>query len=159
MKGGIVSRNPKNVVQFVARLKTISQGGYMSVESTRQVMSKYFEAEHSDVSILAEDVVFTVTGTGQQYRGKEGVQGMLNYFYHVAFDATAKMKNTVVADQKVVGEWDFVGKHIGEFAGVPATGKSVHVPLCVAYDLENDKIKRGRVYFETPALLEQLGMT
>jgi hypothetical protein len=29
---------------------------------------------------------------------------------------------------------DFVGKHIGEFAGIPATGKDVRVPLCVVYD-------------------------
>lgn len=82
----------------------------------------------------------------------------LNYFYHVAFDATAETKNTIFSDQKVVGEWDFIGKHIGEFAGIPATGKSVHIPLCVVYDLENDKIKRGRVYFETPVLLQQLGV-
>jgi predicted ester cyclase len=56
-------------------------------------------------------------------------------------------------------EGDFVGKHIGEFAGIPAIGKDVCVPLCVIYDLENDQNKRGRVYFEMPALLQQLGLT
>jgi predicted ester cyclase len=53
-------------------------------------------------------------------------------------------------------EGDFVGKHIGEFAGVPATGKTVRVPLCVVYDLEGGKIMRGRVYFEVPAFLKQV---
>jgi len=33
------------------------------------------------------------------------------------------------------------------------------VPLWVVYNLENDQIKRGRVYFEMPALLQQLGVT
>jgi predicted ester cyclase len=56
-------------------------------------------------------------------------------------------------------EGDFVGKHIGEFAGIPATGKDVRVPICVVYDLENDQIKRGRVYFEMPALMQQLGLS
>ncbi len=56
-------------------------------------------------------------------------------------------------------EGDFVGKHIGEFAGIPATGKDVCVPLCVVYDLVNDQIKQGRVYFEMPALLQQLGIS
>jgi hypothetical protein len=32
------------------------------------------------------------------------------------------------------------------------------VPLCVVYDLEDDLIKQGRVYFEMPALLQQLGV-
>jgi hypothetical protein len=28
----------------------------------------------------------------------------------------------------------------------------------VVYDLENGQIKRGRIYFETPALLQQIGV-
>lgn len=130
----------------------------MSAETTRAVMTKYFNSEHSDASMLADDVVFTIMGTGQEHHGREGVLGMLNYFYHIAFDATAETKNIIFADQQAVIEGDFVGKHIGEFAGIPATQKDVRVPLCVVYDLENDQIKRGRVYFEMPALLQQLGM-
>ena len=130
----------------------------MSVESTRQVMMKYAESEHTDVSLMAEDVVFTITATGDEHRGREGVLQMLNYFYRIAFEAKAETTNMVFADQQAVFEADFVGKHIGEFAGIPATGKEVHVPLCVVYDLENDQIKRARVYFETPALLQQLGI-
>ena len=130
----------------------------MSVESTSEVMTKYFNSGHSDVSLMAEDVVFTVMSTGQEHRGSDGVLQMLNYFYNTAFDATAETENTIFADGKAVVEGDFVGKHIGEFAGIPATNKDVRVPLCVVYDLEDDLIKRGRVYFEMPVLLRQLGI-
>jgi steroid delta-isomerase-like uncharacterized protein len=130
----------------------------MSIESTRKIMTQYFSSEHSDVSMMAEDVVFTIMATGQEHSGPEGVMQMLNYFYRGAFEATAETKNFVVADGQAVSEWDFVGKHTGEFAGVPATGKDVRVPLCVVYDLENDQIKRGRVYFEMPVLMAQLGV-
>ena len=130
----------------------------MSIEKTRGVMDRYFKSEHGDVSMMADDVVFTIMGTGQEHRGPQAVAGMLQYFYHIAFDARAETKNEVYADGQAAIEWDFVGKHIGEFAGIPATGKDVRVPLCVLYDLENDKIKRGRVYFETPVLLQQLGV-
>ena len=129
----------------------------MSVESTQQVMQRYFSAEHNDVSMLADDVVFTIMGTGQEHHGPEGVAQMLSYFYHVAFEATAETRNSIIAEGKAVMEVDFVGKHIGNFAGIPATGKDVRVPLCVVYDIENDRIKRGRVYFEMPVLLQQLG--
>ena len=131
----------------------------MSIESTRKVMEQYANSEHSDVSMMAEDVVFTIMATGQQHKGPDGVLGMLQYFYHIAFEATAETKNFFVADGKAVLEADFIGKHIGEFAGIPATGKDVNVPLCVVYDLENDQIKRGRVYFEMPALMAQLGVS
>ncbi len=130
----------------------------MSVESTREVMTRYFNSEHSDVSVMADDVVFTIMATGQAHRGPEAVLGMLNYFYHFAFDATAEMKNSIFADGKAVFEGDFVGRHIGEFAGIPATNKDVRVPIAVIYDLENDQITQGRVYFEMPALMQQLGI-
>ena len=129
----------------------------MSIESTRETMLRYFNSEHSDVSMIAEDVVFTVMATGQENRGREAVLGMLNYFYHVAFEATATTRVMIFGENNGMVEGDFVGKHIGEFAGIAATGKDVNVPLCVVYDLANDQITRGRVYFEMPALLQQLG--
>ena len=130
----------------------------MSIESTRETMSRYFNAEHSDISMMAEDVIFTVMATGQEHHGREGVMGRLSYFYHVAFDATAVAQATLFGEKNTVWEGEFVGKHIGEFAGMPATNKDVRVPLCVVYDLEADQIKRGRIYFEMPALLQQLGI-
>jgi steroid delta-isomerase-like uncharacterized protein len=131
----------------------------MSVESTQATMMRYFNSEHGDVSMMAEDVVFTVMATGQEHRGREGVMGMLTYFYHIAFDATATTRTVLFGENNAMVEGEFVGKHIGEFAGIPATGKNVSVPLCVVYGLENDQIKRGRVYFEMPALMQQLGVT
>lgn len=130
----------------------------MSIESTRDTMMRYFNSQHSDVSMMAEDVTFTIMATGQQHHGREAVVGMLTYFYHVAFDATATSRVVLFGENNAMVEGDFVGKHIGEFAGIPATGKDVNVPLCVVYDLENDQIKNGRVYFEMPALMAQLGV-
>jgi steroid delta-isomerase-like uncharacterized protein len=130
----------------------------MSIESTREVMTKYIDSEHSDVSMMADDVVFTIMATGQEHQGPDGVKQLLDYFYHLAFDAKAESINAIFADGQAAVEVTFVGKHIGEFAGIPATGKDVSVPLAVLYDLENDQIKRGRVYFEMPVLLAQLGI-
>ena len=128
----------------------------MSVESTKEVMNKYLHSEHSDLSMMADDVVFTIMATGEEHHGPEGVMKMLNYFYHVAFDADAETISEIYGEGKAVFEGTFVGKHISEFAGIPATNKNVRVPLCVVYDLENNKIKKGRVYFEMPALMAQL---
>jgi predicted ester cyclase len=134
-----------------------NQEDQMSLESTREIMTRYFNSEHSDVSVMAEDVVFTIMATGQEHKGREGVLGMLNYFYHIAFDATATIRTTLFGENNAMVEGEFVGKHIGEFAGIEATGRAVRVPICVVYDLENDQITQGRVYFEMPALFEQLG--
>ncbi len=130
----------------------------MSLESTGRIMKQYWDSEHSDVSMMAEDVVFTIMATGQEHSGRDSVLGMLNYFYHIAFDATATSCITFSGESNALWEGSFVGKHIGEFAGIPATGKNVNVPLCVVYDLEDNQIKRARVYLEMPVLMAQLGV-
>ena len=130
----------------------------MSIEKTRETMLRYFNSEHSDVRAMADDVVFTIMATGAEHRGREDVTAMLNYFYHVAFSATAETRVTLFGEANAMVEGDFVGKHIGEFAGIPPTGKDVKVPLCVVYDLDRNQIRRGRVYFEMPVLLRQLGV-
>ena len=129
----------------------------MSIESTRDIMVRYFNSEHSAVSTMAKDVVFTIMATGAEHRGREDVLKMLEYFYHVAFEANATTRLTLFGEANAVFEGEFVGRHIGEFAGIPPTGKNVRVPICVVYDLEGNQIQRGRVYFEMPALLQQIG--
>ena len=129
----------------------------MSVDETRAVMDRYLASNHSDIEVMSPDVCFTVMATGQEFRGPSAIAAMLTYFYQQAFQAEAINERLVVGQGRAVGEWDFVGRHTGEFAGVPATGKDVNVPLAVSYDLEDGKVVRGRVYFETPAFLAQVG--
>ena len=129
----------------------------MSIETTRETMLRYVNSEHRDVSVMAEDVVFTIMATGAEHHGREGVLAMLKYFYHVAFDATASTRVMLFGETNAMVEGDFVGKHIGEFAGIAPTGRTVRVPLCVVYDLDRNQIQRGRVYFEMPVLIQQLG--
>lgn len=128
----------------------------MSIETNRNIIMSYLDSNHSDLSMMAEDIVFTNMATGEKHSGPNAVAQMLQYFYHVAFEAHAETKNIIINETNAVLEGDFVGKHIGEFAGIAPTNKFVKVPLCVVYDLENDKIKRARIYFEIPALLAQL---
>jgi steroid delta-isomerase-like uncharacterized protein len=128
------------------------------VERATEVMMRLWESGHSEMDVMAEDVVFTLMATGQEYRGREGVSQMFHYFYHDAFKAYAESRKLVVADEIAFLEGDFVGEHIGEFAGIPATNKHIRVPLCMVYDLENDEIKRGRIYLEIPVLVQQLGL-
>lgn len=130
----------------------------MTLESTRKVMRQYWDSQHTDTSMMAEDVVFTLMADGSETHGPEGVLQMLHYFYHIAFEAQAEIVNEIISDGKAVVEGYVVGKHIGEFAGIPATGKDFRVPICIVYDVQDEQIKRARIYFEIPALIAQLGV-
>ena len=128
----------------------------MSAEQTRQAMTRYWDSNHSDLSMMAPDVVFTTMATGEEHRGPDAVRRLLEHVYHVAFDARAELRTRLFGEDQAMLEGEIVGRHIGEFAGVPATGKAVRVPLCVVYDLDDGLIKRARVYLEMTTLMRQL---
>ena len=129
----------------------------MSIERTRGAMDRYWDSAHQDLSMMADDVVFTHMASGDEHRGPEAVRRMLDYMYHQAFDARAESRSRLYTENQAVIEGEFIGTHTGEFAGIPATGRTVRVPLCVVYDLEDGWIKRARVYIEMPVLMRQIG--
>lgn len=128
----------------------------MTVETTKEVMLKYMRSNHSDVSMMAEGVLFTNMASGDETRGPQAVLQMLNYMYRIAFQAGFEASTTIFTEDHAVLEGYFYGTHVGEFAGIPATGREVRVPMCGVYDLEGGKIVAGRIYFELPVLMAQL---
>jgi predicted ester cyclase len=60
-----------------------------------------------------------------------------------------------VPPKHAAAEFIFEGTHTGEFAGIPATGKKVHVPYTAFYDLHYGKITGLRLY-GFGALIQQL---
>ena len=124
------------------------------LSTTKENMEAYFQTH--DVKYVAEDAVFTTMNTGEETRGREDVGQMLNYFYHVAFDAKAEITNKIITEKKALLEFNFVGKHIGEFAGMQPTNKAVNVPTCISYDLEDGLIKKARIYMLGDVMMKQL---
>ena len=125
-----------------------------SISTTQQDIECFFKTH--DAKYVAEDAVFINMGTGEETKGREAIAGMLQYFYHVAFEAKAEIKNIIITEDKALLEADFKGKHIGEFAGMQPSNKEVNVPLCVSYDIEDGLIKQGRVYMLADVLMRQL---
>ncbi|MGH8916559.1 MAG: ester cyclase [Acidimicrobiia bacterium] len=126
----------------------------MSVQETQRVLEAY--AASHDANLVAPDAIFTDTASGQQYVGREAIAAMLHFVYHEAFDAHAEVSNLIVGDGRAVLEADIVGTHIGEFAGIPATGLDVRIPLAVAYDISDGLVQRARVYLQLAAFLQQV---
>jgi predicted ester cyclase len=81
---------------------------------------------------------------------------MLDYFYEQIFDARSEPERTYVADGTAAVEGRFIGVHKGEFAGVPATGQEVDVPLAVFYTVEERRIVEVRVWFMVSSFLQQV---
>src|SRR5690606_29461879 len=127
----------------------------MTVERTREIMEAY--AASHDSRYVTEDAVFIDMATGQRHEGREAIDHMLHYVYHVAFDAHVEDARVMIGEGTAAVEAVFVGKHIGDFAGVPATGREVRVPLAVLYDVSEEGITEGRIYLQAAVMMQQLG--
>lgn len=128
-----------------------------ALSKTRQNILDYFKTH--DPRYIAEDAVYRNLTTGEVYKGREEISGMLHFMYHVAFDAKAETVNYVIEEDKAVVEAYFKGRHIGEIAGLQPTNKEIDVPLCVSYDLKNGLIQQARIYMLTEVLMNQIGVS
>jgi steroid delta-isomerase-like uncharacterized protein len=61
-------------------------------------------------------------------------------------------------DDAVFVEVTLGGTHQGEWAGIPATGKSASVRIACLYEFEEDRLVCERVWFDLATVLRQLGV-
>jgi steroid delta-isomerase-like uncharacterized protein len=127
-----------------------------SRERTQEIMDAYW-GEGLAEERIAEDAVYVDMATGETTEGRDAVVGMLQRFYRESFDARPEMTGTIVGEGRAVLEAEVVGTHTGEYRGIPATGRPVRIPLCVVYDVEDDGIKRARIYLQDSGLGTELG--
>jgi hypothetical protein len=125
-----------------------------TTEQTRQVLEAYWK--NHDPRYVAEDAVFIMLPTGEEIKGRAAIAKHLEEFYTGSLTAHAEVLNSIFSDNKGLLEAVVVGKHTGIFAGIPATGRDVKVPIAVSYDLENGLVKRARIYMMVNVLLDQI---
>lgn len=126
-----------------------------STDRTREILEAYWE--NHDPSHVAQDAVFVMMPTGEEIHGRDAIERHLHHIYHEAFTAKAERINAVFGENKGLLEAVMVGTHTGEFAGIPATGREIQVPLAVSYELEGGRITRARIYMMANVLFQQIG--
>ena len=132
----------------------------MTVEETERTIHEYLDALQTGgdfAAYFSDDLTWTTMETGDQIRGRDPVRDFIVALHSQLFEASPEFGNVTVADGVAALEAVFVGKHIAEFAGVPATGVEVRLPYSVSYDVSGGKITALRAYFPITALVQQLG--
>ncbi|MEU1205378.1 ester cyclase [Nocardia sp. NPDC005825] len=103
--------------------------------------------------LMAPDVVIHAPEVG-------GIEGLaaFNTAIRTAFpDWHSTMEEMVEEGDRVAERWTGHGTQLGEFQGIPATGRTVSVPGVVFYRVRDGRITEFRGSFDMFALLGQLG--
>jgi len=100
---------------------------------------------------------YEIMATGQVFDGDDEV---LTYHrtQRTAFpDQRHDNVRMHVADDAVITEFDLLGTNLGEFYGLPPTGKAFRVPVIAVFFFEGDRITNERIYLDAASLVTQIG--
>ena len=74
-------------------------------------------------------------------------------------DLEIQVQRRHVTDDAVLVEVIICGTHLGEWRGLPATGRRVEFPLCGVYTFDSDDRLAGeKIYYDRGTVLRQLGV-
>ena len=133
----------------------------MSTEENKAVVRRFFDNAASgagDDELIAEDIVYHGPAMLGEVHGREVFKQLLGVF-RAAFPGFETEVKQLVAEGDVVAAWHtHRGRHTGEFAGVPPTGKAVEVD-----GLELLRVRDGRIaefwhMDDFLGLMQQLGV-
>lgn len=128
-----------------------------------EVIEEHFRSEvdkqfDRTLATFAGHPHYEIMATGQVYDGDDEVLA-----YHRA-QRTAfpdqrhdNVRIHVADDDVVVTEFDLLGTNLGEFYGLPPTGRSFRVPVVALFFFDGDRITNERVYLDAASLLRQIG--
>ena len=127
------------------------------IAAVRRLTQEGFVGGKLDVvdDVVAEDCIDhdPMPGQGQ---GREGQRHTCQMVVDGLSKRSTLQDDFLAAGDTVVENWIFQGTHTGDFLGVPATGKQLHVRGIEIWRLENDKIVERWGVVDAAGVMEQL---
>ena len=100
---------------------------------------------------------YEIMATGQVFDGDAEVMAYYRMTRTAFPDQRHDNVRFHVADDAIIAEFDLLGTNLGEFYGMPPTGKAFRVPVIAVFFFDGDRITNERIYFDAASLLTQLG--
>ena len=131
-------------------------------ERREAIIREHVDAENRRDGVAAlgtfDHPRYEIIATGEVFDGADQVGAMYDEIYEGFPDFTAVIERTHHADDTVVLEGTITGSHLGVYRGLPATGRSIRLPICGVFVFEEDRLQCERVYYDAGTLLRQLGV-
>ena len=133
---------------------------------TRQQVLELFKRrenayEDLDAAALATDYADDAvieSPTAGVHQGREAAERALRAIFAAFLDLTVTIEHLIIDGENVASVLTLEGTHIGDFLGIPPTGKRFQMPAVFFYQLENGKIVRERRIYDFTGLLLQIGV-
>ena len=134
----------------------------MSTEENKRVVRRFYEEvlNSKAVDVLPELAVADyeehdmLPGQGTGLAGLRDRVTMLN----TAIDQQFTLEDVIAEGDRVVVRWTTKATQLGEFLGIPATGKNYKIPGIDIYRMKDGKLAEHWHVIDMLSMLQQLGV-
>jgi steroid delta-isomerase-like uncharacterized protein len=134
----------------------------MSTEANKQVVRRFYDEvlNEREIDVLPELAVADyeehdmLPGQGTGLAGLRDRVTMLN----TAIDQRFTLEDVIAEGDRVVVRWTTKATQVGDFLGIPPTGKGYTIPGIDIYRLEDGKMAEHWHVVDMLSMLQQLGV-
>ncbi|MCC2673019.1 MAG: ester cyclase [Armatimonadetes bacterium] len=133
------------------------------IEAAKASVLAYNDKDWDRVRTVATpDVVYDEVATGRKADGIDQVLLLWQGWARAFPDSKAALHNAIASGSTVMLEITWNGTHKGLLetpsGPVQPTGKTIAIRACMVVELEGERVKRERHYFDMATLAQQLGL-
>lgn len=136
----------------------------MSTETNKTIVNEYFEQvwNNGRLDLLEEFIAENFDENNMPQipglNGRDSLKAIIGGARESLPDILITTKDVVAEGNKVATRWTFTATHLGEFMGVPATGKQLTQTGAAIFRLANAKIIEIWNFPDNLGLMQQLGL-
>ncbi|MCW5643008.1 MAG: ester cyclase [Rhodoferax sp.] len=129
---------------------------------TMQLVARHLAAENAHqmeetLATLHPDCVFEDVALEQTFHGRAGARDHYATWWS-AFDVQVQGERRYLGtDGTMIAEARYIGRHVGDFYGIAASGKPIDLRLAVIIGFREGLMNGERFYYDLGGLLRQIG--
>ena len=128
----------------------------------KQMVRRYFEDVLSTVRLETADELLTndvsVVAPGSEVEGIPALKQMLSEAGAAFPHRDVILEEPIEDGDKVACVFRLVMEHVGDYQGLPPTGKTVDITGVDIFTFEDDRISEIRVFYDSMSVMSQLGL-
>ena len=111
------------------------------------------------VDLFRKDGELDDRGLGQTFRRHPCIHDYYTDLMRGVPDLSLEEKRRYVSDDAIIAEVIVRGTHLGDWRGLPPTGRRLEIPVCAVFTFGADQfLGRVRIYYDRALVLKQLGV-
>ena len=134
------------------------------VSAREQLVAEHIRLENAHdltglMGTFGDQAAYDDEPWGDHRRGIDAVKDYYEILLKALPDLRIEVIDQHVAAASIIVEVVISGTHLGDWRGVPATGRRISFPLCGIYTFDkNYRIASERIYYDRMEVLRQIGL-